>query len=708
MALEIVYEDESEDIEPSSKRDAQLVSWVVGKTEPWADFRDSNYKDKWEEYYRLWRGIWSSEDRSRDSERSQLISPAIAQAIEVAAAEIEEAVFGKGRWFDVEDDVRDQNDDDMVFFREHMLEDLNNAGVPQAMAEIFLNGCIFGTGIGKIVTEEIEVKSVANDGFEMGYSSESEIQVKLVPIQPDEFVIDPAARNIKESLGVAHVMMLPRHIITKKQSEGLYNEGDIGSHYDDLDLVTDEGLDYIGAGTDTDEVKITEWHGLVPTAYIDPELDDGEEFEELGVDEDYIDEYDLVEAIVTIANGSFLLKAVRSPYTMEDRCIIAYQHDTLPNQFWGRGITEKGYNSQKALDAEIRGRMDAMALAIHPMMAMDATRVPRGGDLSVRPGRTLLTNGDPRTVLMPFNFGQVGSNTFQQSGDLERMIQMATGAMDSAAPMSSNAALSTASGMSMMMSGAIKRSKRTMANIENNFIKPLVQKAAWRFMQFSPEKYPINDYKFTVHSTLGIMARELEQQQLTQLLQTVPQESPAFWMLIKGIYDNSSITDKDQMIKYIEHFLQQSMQPKQDLVAQLKQQEMQYQMQLDKVKLQIEGSRAQTEAKRVEIEAAKAPSQAKKTEQEGQLAFERAKGEQIDANLAIREQEMKEKEVELKEKKILIDAELERIKIENSSKPEPKAPEQKPPVVNINGSSKKKITVTRTENGLEGVSEEME
>ncbi len=697
---QIVYDINPPDTE--SSREKKLVSWITGKVEPWSDHRDTNYKSKWEEYYRLFRGIWSAEDQSRASERSRLISPATAQAIEVATAEIEEAVFGKGRWFDLKDDFGDQNKQDMEIFRNKMMEDLNLADVPQAMAEVFLNGSIYGTGIGKITVEEVSrprVSTEMNMGLaQFGSQEEYEIQVKLVPVQPDEFVIDPAARSIEEALGVAHVMMMPLHTVTQKQAEGMYLDGDLGSIYDDLNLVSDEG---INSHYDTDEVKITEWHGLVPAALLNPDLEEGEEIADLDIDYNSINEYDLIEAIVTIGNDNVLLKAVANPYTMKDRGFIAYQHDTIPNQFWGRGITEKGYNSQKALDAELRGRMDAMALAIHPMMAIDATRLPRGGDLSIRAGKTLLTNGNPREVLMPFNFGQVGTHTFQQSGDMERMIQMATGAMDSAAPMSSNAALSTASGMSMMMSGAIKRSKRTMANIERDFIRPFVEKAAWRFMQFAPEVYPVRDYKFVVNSTLGIMARELEQQQLTTLLQTAPPDSPAYWLLIRGIYENSSITDKEQMLKMANGFLQQSMQPKQDQEMQLKAQEMQYRQKLDGVKLQIEKNRADTERLRVINENQKVQPTIDKLTQD-------ARSIQVETNLSIREQDMKEKEVEIKEKKLLLDAELEKMKLEYQEQRSSETPEKsEPPVININGSSKKKITVTRTEGGLEGFSEEV-
>ena len=63
---------------------------------------------------------------------------------------------------------------------------------------------------------------------------------------------------------------------------------------------------------------------------------------------------------------------------MQDRPVVAFPWDVVPSMFWGRGVCEKGYNSQKALDTELRARIDALALTIHPMLAIDATRLPRG------------------------------------------------------------------------------------------------------------------------------------------------------------------------------------------------------------------------------------------------------------------------------------------------------------------------------------------
>ncbi len=59
---------------------------------------------------------------------------------------------------------------------------------------------------------------------------------------------------------------------------------------------------------------------------------------------------------------------------LNDRPFVSYQNDRVPSKFWGRGVAEKGFNPQKALDAELRARIDALALTTHPMMGLDATR----------------------------------------------------------------------------------------------------------------------------------------------------------------------------------------------------------------------------------------------------------------------------------------------------------------------------------------------
>lgn len=682
--------------------DTSIVSWVMTRVSSWEDHRKQNHDKKWDEYYRMWRGIWSPEDKSRTSERSKLIHPALSQAIESTAAELEEATFGNGKWFDVSDDFADKDSADIQMWRDQLSEDFDKEDVRAAMSEVFLNGTIYGTGIGKLILNEVVDKNIVRTTIgdtQIGtpeIESTATVRVGMKPVHPKEFVIDPTARTIDEALGMAHITEVPKHTVQAKQASGIYREAVIsgyndtivGGRYspekDDLDDIREE-----------DKTMLIEYHGFVPRHLLD-----GLEAETEGGDpeEIVVDDTDLVEAIITIANSTTLLRATENPYLMGDRCFVAYQHDIVPNRFWGRGIAEKGYNPQKGLDAEMRGRIDAMALSIHPMMAMDATRLHRGADLSVAPGRNILTNGDPKDILMPFNFGQVNPTTFSQSAEFERQVQMGTGAMDSATPIGDNARNATSGGMSMIQGGSIKRNKRTLANIDRRFISPFIHKSAWRYMQFAPERYPVEDIKFQVHSTLGIVARELEQQQLSNMLKTVPAESPAFWMLLKGVFEHSNISNREEVLASIDQMTQQSLQkqaqPEEDPLIALKKQEIQVDAQVEQAKL-----------------AAKQD----KDNKDLQVAVARLELEQQKLQLAREEMilDSKIKMAEMEQDSLVTAAQMSVKNAESQAKAQaqavPVSKPEKPAVIHIhNGGGKKSISVNRTANGLEGTMEESE
>jgi hypothetical protein len=169
----------------------------------------------------------------------------------------------------------------------------------------------------------------------------------------------------------------------------------------------------------------------------------------------------------------------------------------------------------------------------------------------------VLTNGDPREVLQPFNFGQVNQITFAQAGALQQMVQQATGAVDSAGIAGQVNGEATAAGISMSLGAIIKRHKRTLINFQQSFLLPFVRKAAYRYMQFDPENYPVADYKFNASSTLGIIAREYEVTQLVQLLQTMDRQSPLYNTLIQSIIDNMNLSNREELLAA----MQQAMQP---------------------------------------------------------------------------------------------------------------------------------------------------
>jgi hypothetical protein len=576
-----------------------LEEWVMSKCEDWRDYYESNYEERFEEYYRLWRGQWDPNDSQRGSERSRIISPALQQAVESNVAELEEATFGRGKFFDIVDDVNDPQKQDVLYLRKKLTEDFEACKVRKAVAECLINAAVFGTGVGEVVLEEVKEMAPATqpimdgDLQAVGVNITDRVVVKLKPVLPQNFLIDPVATSVDDAYGVAIDEFVSKHSVELLQEEGVYNQAFIDSAAADTDLEPDQDLTIYN----DDKVRLTKYYGLVPRELL--------EAEGAVIDDENKSMY--VEAIVVIANGGTLLKAEANPYMMNDRPVVAFPWDVVPGRFWGRGVCEKGYNSQKALDTELRARIDALSLTIHPMLAVDATRLPRGAKPEVRPGKMILTNGDPREVLQPFNFGQVNQITFAQAASLQQMVQQATGAVDSAGIAGQVNGEATAAGISMSLGAIIKRHKRTLINFQQSFLLPFVAKAAHRYMQFDPENYPVADYKFIPTSTLGIIAREYEVTQLVQLLQTMKQDSPMYPVLIQSIIDNMNLSNREELIAT----MQQASQPNpqaQQMAMQAQQSQIAFQ-QSQTAALNAQAAESQAKASKIAVETQLAPQE---------------------------------------------------------------------------------------------------
>ena len=627
-----------------------LEGWVGEKCLSWRDHFEENYSQRFDEYYRLWRGQWSAEDRTRESERSKIISPALQQAVESSVAELEEATFGRGKWFDLKDDLMDQNPEDIAMLREHLYADFKRNRVRKGVAECILNAAIFGTGIAEIViTEEKEFQPATQPvmGGELqavGVNIVDRTCVKLKPVMPQNFLIDPLATSVEEAMGCAVDEFVSMHSVELLQEEGVYRDAEINNASPDFDLEPDQDL----TSFDEDKVRLTKYFGLVPRHLLTEAMKESEDEEIVEFEDEETSYY--VEAVVVIANDGTLLKAEKNPYMMGDRPIVAFPWDVVPSRFWGRGVCEKGYNSQKALDAELRARIDALALTIHPMMAMDASRMPRGSKPEIRPGKIILTNGNPSEVLQPFNFGQVSQITFAQAESLQRMVQTATGAIDSAGTSGSINGDATAAGISMSLGAIIKRHKRTLINFQESFLIPFVTKAAHRYMQFEPEMYPVADYKFETSSSLGIIAREYEVTQLVQLLQTMSPDTPMYPQLVQSIIDNMNLSNREELIAS----LKQANEPNPEAqAAQQATQQAALAFQASQTNaLNAQAAESAARAEKYKIEAAAIPQETEISRIKAvtsNLQVGDAEDKEFQKRLKISEQLLKEREVAVKE-----------------------------------------------------------
>ena len=585
--------DQNEFDEPT-QNDKELTAFVVNHCDRWRDYRNVNFLDDYLEYERIFRGEWAAEDKTRESERSRIVTPATQQAVETRHAEIMEAIFGQGEFFDIEDDLKDVNGNplDVEMLKAQLMEDFKQDKIRKSIDQIELMAEIYGTGIGEIVVKTEKIFEPATQPIPgetgqaaIGVVEKNRIAVKINPVNPKNFLFDPNGTSIDDCMGVAIEKYVGIHKIVEGIEKGIYRKVNITSTYEDTDL---EPTQEVSQYRD-EKVLLLTYYGLVPREYL---TNEDEEIEELFPENSYAEDYsDMVEAIVVIANGGMLLKAEENPYMMKDRPVLAYQDDTVPNRLLGRGTVEKSYNMQKAIDAQVRSHLDSLALTTSPMMGLDASRLPRGAKFEVKPGKAFLVNGNPSEILYPFKFGETSLNNLSTAKEFERMLLQATGTMDSQGMVSQGNR--DGAGMSMAVATIIKKYKRTLVNFQEDFLIPFIQKASFRYMQFDPERYPSVDMRFIPTATLGIIAREYEQQQFIGLLQTLGPNTPVLPLILKGILNNSSLSNRFELMGALDQMSQPDPQAQE-------MQQVQQQLALQSAQAQIAVQTTQAEQNRAE------------------------------------------------------------------------------------------------------------
>jgi hypothetical protein len=654
--------------DPVTESDKELISFITSHCDRWREHKEVNYEKQWDEYERLYYGIWSDEDKTRESERSRIVSPAIRQAVENKTSEIMEATTGRGEFFELADDAADTDGLDVEMMKKQLHEDLKRDKADKVWSEVDRNAEVFGLGIA-----EIQVKSTlefipstqlipGGTTAAIGVLEVDRITVPIKSIHPRNFLWDPNSDTIDDGLGVAVEEYTSLFKVVKGIEDGIYRKVNIGPEYTDNALEPNQ-LDTL---YQEDKVRILRYYGLVPREYLKQLENEGKEVVDLFPEDSDADTYsDLVEAVVVIANNQYLLKAESNPYMMKDRPIVTYTPEKVPGRLVGMGTVQKGYNMQKAIDAQLRSHLDSLALTTAPMMAADATRLPRGVNYKVQPGKTLLTNGNPNEILFPFKFGSTDAGNITTAQQFETMLLQATGTLDSQA-MTRSVASGEAGGasMSLAMSSIIKKNKQALMNFQDDFLIPLIKKVAYRYMQFDPERYPSRDFKFSPASTLGMVAREYEQQQFIGLLQTLGPESPVLPLVLKGIIKGSSLSNKEELAASLD----QMNQPNPEAQA-IQQAQVQAQLQLVQAQINELNSRAAES----QADAQEAMAKAQKTLVEAQLAPEelRAKviqsvtanldgGQQgeFDRRAKIADLILKEREIQTKEN--IVEAQMNR------------------------------------------------
>ena len=170
---------------------------------------------------------------------------------------------------------------DVQFLRNKLTEDFENCMVRKAVAECLINSAVFGTGIGEIIIEEMKEMLPATqpimggDLQAVGVNITDRVVVKLKPVLPQNFLIDPVATSVDDAMGVAVDEFVSKHHVELLQEQGVYRDVYVGSAAPDTDLEPDQDITIYN----DDKVRLTKYYGLVPRELLESALRDDDEEE---------------------------------------------------------------------------------------------------------------------------------------------------------------------------------------------------------------------------------------------------------------------------------------------------------------------------------------------------------------------------------------------------------------------------------------------
>ena len=148
----------------------------------------------------------------------------------MCSSDLMEAIFGQGDFFDIEDNIQDVNGNpiDIELIKAQLMEDFKKDKIRKSIDQIELMAEIYGTGIGEVIvtTEKEYGPSTQPIPGQVGQAAigvleRDRIGVKIVPVNPKNFLFDPNGTSIDDCMGVAIEKYVSIHKVVKGIERGI-------------------------------------------------------------------------------------------------------------------------------------------------------------------------------------------------------------------------------------------------------------------------------------------------------------------------------------------------------------------------------------------------------------------------------------------------------------------------------------------------------
>lgn len=286
--------------------------------------------------------------------------------------------------------------------------------------------------------------------------------------------------------------------------------------YVDLTKTTAEGKSTVAAGQNPSElIDALQYWGSVQ----------GKTLLDWGMSEDEVPDPLAEYPIEAWLIGRWIIKAVINPDPLGRKPYFKASYEEVPGAFWGNSVADLCRDTQAVCNAAARSLVNNMSLASGPQVVYNVDRLPAGENITqLFPWKIWQVTADPLSSgAKPVEFYQPSSQAAELMAVYEKFATLAdeyTGIpryMTGDSP--AGGAGRTASGMSMLMSNAGKAIKQVIANIDDNVIRPCIERLYYYNMRYSDDPDLKGDINIVARGAASLIEKEAAQQRQTQFLQ---------------------------------------------------------------------------------------------------------------------------------------------------------------------------------------------
>ncbi len=395
-----------------------------------------------------------------------------------------------------------------------------------------LEAVITGSGIIKVgTTEKDSVKWRIGEEGKYTYDPTKDYLPTVKYVSIFDVWFDPSARLIiDDGLIGSCDYTFERHILSKAELLDLINlpyfdENAIrqlikdGPNHTELAYESSR-RNILDQTTSSNNTKYDLWErwGVVDVSVLrDSGIEPGEQFEDT----------DIVHANVWFS-GSTVIRFVINPNKPAQLPYQLVPYEISPGELYGFGIPYKMADSQDLLNATTRLFIDNKVDAAGPVFFVNEDRwtLDESPATAISPWATIPLSVNPNErvedVVVTKMIPDVSNSLIPLLEFAKNMADEESGvpafAHGAQNPDLIRATGGTASGMSMILNVYDLGIKTVVRNIDDFLITPTITKLYNWFMQYSDDEDIKGDMKIIANGTVGLMAKEVKSQRLTQLL----------------------------------------------------------------------------------------------------------------------------------------------------------------------------------------------